>query len=351
MDFKSLWQAYVNTVIRLAPKPPMPAAVGIDIGTSTIKVVELARQSSGFELRNFKVVSFNPDTIADSLKKILDGLSLTNQTLVSAVSGKGTLIRYIDVPRMSNDELRKALAFDLDKYFPFDPTTIFYDCHILQEALQDKKMAALVTAVKRDLVEDKIKVFKQSGYELDRITTNAIATANAFAVLVNKKDEAEHNAKALLDIGGSLSNLMIVQDGTPRFTRDIFIGAHDLTKQIANVFAVDAKQAETMKYQREKSAELLKACEDTIVNLVGEVRVSLDYFMTERNVNVDELFLVGGGAQMEGMAGLFEKHLSIPVQLWQPLTGLKLSSAVEQTDVYNYSSQLTVALGLGLSAL
>ena len=350
MDVKNLWQIYVDTIIKLVPKPPLPAAIGIDIGTSNIKLIELARCSGGFELRNFKIEPFESATVSAVLKKLIDGVGLSNQTLVVAVSGKGTLIRYVDVPKMSNDDLRKSLAYELDKYFPFDPSSIYYDCHIIDENLPDKKMAALVTAVKKDLVDERLRIFKQAGQELNKITTNAIATANAFGELAQPNEAASH-AKGLLDIGGSLSNLMIIQNRSPRFTRDIYIGANDLTRQIANVLGVDAASAEALKISGERGEEVLNACEDTIANLVGEVRLSLDYFITERNINVDELFVVGGGAKMNGLTAVLEKHLGIPVKVWQPLAGLKLSTTVAQTDIFNHAPQLGVALGLALSGL
>lgn len=350
MDFKSIWNGYIRIVSHLVPKPPMPAAIGIDIGTSMIKVVELARVNNGFEVRQFKVQPFEPSTASETLKKTLDELRITDQTLMTSVSGKGTLIRYVDMPRMSIEELRKAIAYDLDKYFPFDPATIYYDCHILDLESKDKKMPVLITAVKKELVDDRLKLFKQSGYDISRITTNAIATANAFVTLHGLTVKTQ-TAKALLDIGGSVSTLMIVDQQSPRFTRDIFMGSKDMTKRISNVLGLDVATVDAMKVKGERAQEFLAASEDTLVNLISEIRLSLDYFVNERNITVDELYLVGGGAQMEGLTAVFEKHLGFPVMVWQPLNAVKLNHHLNQKDITPLGPQLSVALGLGLSGL
>lgn len=350
MDFKSVWQSYISTIIRILPQPALPAAIGIDIGTSIIKIVELARCSGGFEVRYFNAQPFEAATLHETLKKMLEARQITDQTLITAVSGKGTLIRYVDMPLMSTEELRKALAYDLDKHFPFDPATIYYDCHIIEEASKDKKMSVLVTAVKKELIDDRLKVFKDAGFQLNKITTNAIATANAFGNLAGLSSEHK-TAKALLDIGGSVSNLMIINERSPRFNRDIFIGANDITKQISNVLGISLVEAEKLKVSGERSEEILVASEDVLNNLMSEVRLSLDYFTTERNIAIDELYLVGGGAGLKGIVGIFEKQLGVPVKIWQPLVGVKLSPNILSTEIDPYASQLSVALGLALSAL
>jgi type IV pilus assembly protein PilM len=348
MDYKKLFDQYLSWVNRLIPKPVVPSVIGIDIGTSSIKAVELGLAAGGVEIRHWAIEPLVGNDAKSALKKIGERLHFNNQLLVSSVFGKGTLIRYVDLPRMPLEDLRKSYIFDLDKYFPFDPKSIYTDCAILDPESKDKKMSVLLAAVKREIVEERLKLFKEAGLELNRVTINSIAIANAFNHL-GPQVTPSGKAKAVLDIGGSASCFMIFKDSSPRFTRDIFVGSRELTKKIANALEINEAQAEAIKCQPgEKLAKVIEACEMPINNLITEIRLSMDYYMTEKNIQVEELFLGGGGSLLKGIEGVFEKNLGLPVKIWNPLVGVRLNTPAASGDIQTYATQFGVALGLGL---
>jgi len=348
MDYKRLLGQYLSLVNRLIPKPKAPPVIGIDIGTSSIKAVELGQAAGGLEIRHWAIEPLAGSDTKGALKKIAGRLHISNQVLVASVFGKGTLIRYVDLPRMPLDDLRKSYIYDLDKYFPFDPKSIYTDCSILDPDSKEKKMLVLLAAVKREIVDERLKLFKEAGLEINSVTINSIATANAFNRL-GPPLSASGKAKAVLDIGGSASCLIIFKDSSPRFTRDIYVGSQELTRKIANALGVDDKQAEELKRQPgEKLAQIIEACDMPINNLITEIRLSVDYYMTEKNTQVDELFLSGGGSLLKGIEGVFEKSLGMPVKIWNPLVKVKLNTPAAGEDIQSYASQFGVALGLGL---
>ena len=348
MDSKKLFNQYLLLANKLIPKPAPPPVVGIDMGTSSIKLVELAHASGGLEIRNWAIEPLVGTDAKSALKKICERQPLKDQLLVSSVSGKGTLIRYVDLPRMTLEDLRKAYVFDLDRYFPFDPKTIYTDCSILDPEGKDKKMLVLLAAVKREIVDERLKLFKEVGLELSAMTINSIATANAFNRL-GPQVIPSGKAKAVLDIGGSMSCIMIFKDSSPRFARDIFVGSQELTRKIVGALGVDLAQAEALKRQPgDKAAVIIEACEAPINNLITEIRLSMDYFMTEKNIQVDELFLEGGGSLLKGIEGVFEKSLGLPVKVWNPLEKVRFKNPATAGDIQTYAAQFGVALGLGL---
>lgn len=342
-----MFDQYLTLVKGVIPKAPVPAVIGIDIGTFSIKAVELGQTASGVEVRHWATEPVGQDPKA-ALKKISERLRFNGQLLASSVFGKGTLIRYVDLPRMPLEDLRKSYVFDLDKYFPFDPKSIYTDCSILDPDGKDKKMSVLLAAVKKELVDDRIKLFKETGLELNCVTINSIASANAFSRL-GPPVNASGKAKAMLDIGGSASCFMIFKDSFPRFTRDIFVGSQELTRKIANAMGVDEAKAEAFKCSPgEQLPQLIEACEGPVNNLITEVRMSMDYYMTEKNVQIDEFFLGGGGSLLNGIEGMFEKSLGLPVKIWNPLANVHLSSSNEPNGIQSHAAQFGVALGLGL---
>jgi len=352
MDFKSLFNQYLEVIARFVPRPQQLPVLGIDIGTGTVRAVEISPAGAGFEIRLWAIEPVQGGDVKAAISQLIKKIRYAGQTLVTSVSGKGTLIRYIDMPRMPLDDLRSSFTYDLDKYFPFDPQSIYTDCFILDPSNADKRMSVLVVAVKKEIIDERLKLFKDLGLKLEHITTDTVAMANAFARLGPQAGPAGGGAKAILDIGEDVSNLIILKDLSPRFTRDIFVGGREMTKQIARVLGVDESKAEAMKKAPgERLDAILVACEGPLTNLIDEIRLSLDYFMTEKNIQVGEFFLLGGGSLLKGIEGVFEKNLGIPVKIWDPVAGLQLSPLLASSDIRLFSSQLGVAIGLGLSKI
>jgi type IV pilus assembly protein PilM len=351
LNFQKLFHQYLELVDNLIPKPAAVPLVGIDIGTNAVKAIVTSPVGNDVQIDSWCVEPIKDGNIKDALKTLLGNIHYSaEQVALTSVSGKGTLIRYVEMPLMPIEDLRKSFAFELDKYFPFDPQSIYTDCAILERRTKEKKMSVLLAAVKKDIVEERRTVFKEAGVDLAYISINAIAVANAFERLGPELGTGA-NAKAILDVGGSVSNLLIIKELSPRFTRDIFIGSDEITKQISNILGVDAAQAEALKLTGEGSSQLTEACEAAVSNLVGEIRLSLDYFMTEKNIQVDEFYLLGGGSLLKGINSIFEKQLGMPVKIWDPLARARLSPSLLASDIKNYSGQLGVAIGLGLTSV
>ncbi len=354
-DPKQLWTNYLSFVNDLVLKQAHVPVLGLDIGTSAVKAVVLSKNVAGsIEVMAWAVEPIEGTDVKKALSVALGKVKFSDQISVAAVSGKGTLIRYVDLPRMPLEDLRKSFVYDLEKYFPFDPQSIYTDCFILDPKAKGKRMSVLVAAVKKEMIDERVKLFKDVGVELSHVTINSIATANAFERLgpVKSAVSITTSAKAVLDIGGSVSNILVIKDGAPCFTRDIFIGSYEITKQIGNILGVSPEEADHLKQSPgAREQEVKEACEAAVSQLVSEIRLSLDYFMTEKNIQIDEFFLVGGGSLLKGIDAIFEKNIGIAVKQWDVITGLKRNSSNISADIEKYSGQLGVAVGLGLTKI
>jgi type IV pilus assembly protein PilM len=352
---EQLLENYFRFVKQLLPDEKGITKVGLDIGVNSCKFIALAKMGDKYEIQAWGIEPIGPGGLVQCLKTLAGKYNFSNKSPVSSVSGKGTLIRYIDMPRMSLDELKKSFSIEVDKYFPFDQNSIYTDCSILDPKSKEKKMAVLIAAVKKEMVDERVQAVVGAGLEPQQVTINAIAVANAFQLMGSgdKTDSAEKSknaAKAILDIGDSVSNLMILKDGVPRFTRDIFIGSQEITKRIVNTFGLDADAAENLKRNPGDQAEsVFNACEPTIMNWISEIRLSLDYFITEKNIQVDQLLLTGGGSMMQNLETLFEKNLDLTVRKWDLLSGLSFAPDVAKEEVAKHAPRLSVAIGLALS--
>jgi type IV pilus assembly protein PilM len=349
---EQLLENYFRFVKRFLPDEKGITKVGLDIGVNSCKFVALAKMGDKYELQAWGIEPIDAGGLALCLKTIAAKYNLPNKSPVSSVSGKGTLIRYIDMPRMSLDDLKKSFSIEVDKYFPFDQNSIYTDCSILDPKSKEKKMAVLIAAVKKEMIDERVQALTGAGLEPQQVTINAIAVANAFQVFgAEKSDEKSKGAaKAILDIGDSVSNLMILKDGVPRFTRDIFIGSQEITKRIMNALGLSAEDAEKLKRNPGDQAEVLfSTCESTIMNWISEIRLSLDYFITEKNIQVDGLYLTGGGSMMQNLEALFEKNLDLTVRKWDILENVECAPNLNKEEIAKHAPRLSVAIGLALS--
>lgn len=341
------------------PERAGAVTVGLDIGTFACKGVKMKKTGSGYTLLNWSVVPVEGGDQKKALKQTLRNLSAEAMDPLTAVSGKGTLIRYIELPRMPLGDLKKCFAIEADKYFPFPLDQIYTDCHILDTTLKDNKMLVLVAAAKKEIIDDRVALLTGLGYHPDFISLNAVAISNIMNVLNPKmlenpekaSDASKHAAVAILDIGEVVSNLTIMAQGMPLFTRDVFIGGRDFTKALTNSMSLRYEEAENLKKNPEDQlVKVLDACESVVINLVSELRLSFDYFMTEKNVGITYLLLTGGTSKLEGMDDIISKNLDIKVSRWNPFPWLTPGETVKGEDLESNAAFLAVALGLSLYA-
>ncbi len=348
---------YLFFIKRFIPESESKTSVGIDIGKNSCKMIELRRRDNIYQLINWAVEPiFNAD-IESSLKNTLNKLTIPNHSPNTAVFGKGTLIRYIEMPRMTLEEVKKSVAVEADKYFPFSQEEIYIDCFILEPGNRDK-MPVMVAASKKKLIDERIALLNKLGLHADFIGLNSIAIANILNVLglqeleetQQKGQEADLKTVAILDMGEMESNLTILINNLPRFTRDIYIGGYDFSKSISHALGISLEETEKLKFEvpEDKTADVLKASDASISNLISELRMSFDYFVTEKNISVSKLLLTGGASKFKGLVETFENAFEIKVKRWDPIESLHLAPQISKEEIHKDADKLAVALGLAL---
>ena len=338
---------------KLIPSQSVRPTVGLDIGVSSVRMVEVVGKFDSYELVSWAIVPIAGGDVSKAIRAAMSKISQPHISPVTGLAGKGTLIRFVDMPKMTLSDLKRSFSFEVDKYFPFPKDQIFTDCHIIDTVGKDSKIPVLVAASKKELVNDRIKLMADAGLQADFITLNSIAIANVFDVLGSPKVAGETPApgpKAIgvLDVGEIVSSLTIFVDNRPKFNRDIFVGGRDFTKSIANALRITGEEAEKIKQDPSRAAETAGAIESATFDLVSELRLSCDYFVTETNLSLSQLFLTGGGTAMESLRQNLSKQLEIPTHTWNPINLLKMGAGVSAADVNVKSGYLGTALGLAL---
>ncbi|MBF0388023.1 MAG: type IV pilus assembly protein PilM [Candidatus Omnitrophica bacterium] len=356
----SLVTAYLKLIKRLFPLHPQSSSIGLELCPSACKAVELSFKNGAFELSRWSIepLTANDDpSVLAALGKVLPapGASAGPRAVVASVSGKGTLVRYVDMPRMSTQDLRRAFAIESDKYFPFPKDTVYTDCYILETTDSNRKMSVLVAAVKKDLVDGRLKVLKDAGVEPLTVSLSSVAVANAFvafppAGFASGAGAREFKACAVVDIGEAGTNLMMVFAGLPRFNRDIFIGTQEIYKRLSNLLGIPLAEAGALLRPGAGVSEAAsKGVDAVMTSLIAEIRLSFEYFVTEKNLAITQVFLAGDGAQIPGVEEAFRAALDIPVEIWDPFARMNTAPGVEKAGLKAVSSRLITALGLALN--
>jgi len=350
-----LLEKYFFLVKNFFPEKSRRPAIGLDIGSRSCKLVEAVPGDNGCEVLNWAIESYGEGSPVEVIRKLLAKFEADQKNVYTAISGQGTLIRYLTIPRMPLEDFKKSFSLEVDKYFPFPKDSIYTDCFILDPGGKESKMSVLIAAARKEMVDQRIQLLSSLSVPANFIGLTAIALVNTFRALRPRKPSANSipdvslEAAAILDMGDLNSGILILRDNLPRFTRSISLGGRELNKRVSNALGIPIEEAEKIKtHPQEQFQNIMNACEPVLMNLISEIRLSLDYFVTENNMTISRLYLTGGSAEFQGMDKFLSDNLEMPVELWNPMGALKLAPSVSPEELQKNIHKLTVALGLSL---
>ena len=333
--------------------------IGLDIGSTCVKALELTQVGSELIVTGYgQSEILSEGSKADAILDVLNSNSFRTRRVVTAVSGKSVIVRYLNMVEMSPDDLQNAIRFEADKYIPFDVDEVVLDCQRLEEgqtesgpgALNQTEMRVLLVAVKRTLVDDHVSLVQGIGLTPEIIDVDSFALGNAYELrsIMSPTVEQEDKAVALIDIGANKTNINILRGTTSYFTREIYLGGDDFTTAISKRLGVESHQAELLKRDPgENYDQLRQAMMPAIDDLGNEIHLSFDYFENQFDREVDEVYLSGGGSRLPLLEEAFEKIFEKRTRTWDPTENLKVNAdTVDVGRLKANATQLAVCLGL-----
>lgn len=322
-------------------------SLGIDIGSASIKACKFKISKGSAELYGFGM-----EQAGEGLPAVLSGAFKNHNTTTAniSVSGPSTLIRYVNFPKMSVGELKQALKFEAQKYIPFPMNEVILDGFILKDGLADGKMLVLLAAVKKEFMSQRLKVMEQAGLKAGVVDIDSLALVNAFNFNYSPDDVGGFKTIALLNVGSAVTNLSILEGGSPRFSRDIYIAGNNFTQKISDTLGVDFKTAEMLKLapDKDKFKEIKSAVESVVSNLASEIRISFDYHESQSASSTNKIFLSGGGAQFSGFQDMLANLLGIEVAFWDPFKKIEIANNIDSQKLKILATRFAVAVGLAL---
>jgi type IV pilus assembly protein PilM len=333
--------------------------IGIDIGSSSVKLVQLKEQKGAYILQNVGILPLPLEAIVDNtlmdsssivetIKKLLKSLNIRVKEAACSVSGNSVIIRKISLPAMPSEELEEQIHWEAEQYIPFDINDVNIDFQILAPDQQDpSKMDVLLVASKKEIINDYLAVFNEAGMNLSVVDVDSFAVQNAFEL---NYDIEPDNVSALINIGASIMNLNIVKDDISLFTRDVQMGGNLYTEEIQKQFGISIEDAERMKLSGDSPDQ--GKLNDTITRvnetLAMEMRRSLDFYNTTAGEGkINGVYLSGGGAKTPFLVNAVQQRLGLPVEVINPFRNIRYNDKEFDADYLNEIGPLvSVAVGL-----
>ena len=339
--------------------------IGLDIGSSSVKVVELVNRHKGIELQHVGIAPLPPEAIVqgaflnsgaivDAISQAVDEAGIKNKNVATAVSGHSVIVKKISLPMMTRDELEESIRWEAEQYIPFDINEVNLDFQILESGDAEGQMDVLLVAAKKDLIDDYVQVISEAGLNASVIDVAAFAVENAFEA---NCDSNHDDVVALINIGAQVVSINIVDHGVPAFTRDVSTGGNLYTEEIQKALSVGWEEAERLKIgggPGEESQEVVpqeveQAMRSVTETVLGEISRSLDFFSaTAAEARISKVVLSGGGARVSGLDAAFQGKTNLPVEMLDPLARAMPSGKFDQEFLDQVAPLLGVSMGLAL---
>jgi type IV pilus assembly protein PilM len=375
---------------------------GMDIGSSVVKCLRLDLQQQPPAITHFATADLAPEAIVDgeimdrelviqALQTCAEKAGLPKEPVATAVSGRAVIVKKIVMDKMSADDAREAIYWEAEQHVPFDIDDITLDFEILDDDIGAGQMEILLVAAKKDMVQTHAELIRDAGYTPMVIEVASFANQNAWEFVrqqatvpaaepvpvgvdgeameadplaADPLDDAEDSADAepeadegefvaILDVGGGVTNVHIVKDGVPYFTRDLPVGTsqfvEEFQKQLGLTYetATDVARGDTGDVDTELVADIVRAVGEEIYQ---GLEPSLSYLKNSGEAEgIDRIVVCGGGASLPGLATYLAECYQVPGEVADPLQNLAWDDGLfgdERPE--QLGPMLMVSIGLAL---
>lgn len=352
--------------------------VGLDIGSHSIKLVEIVDTKKARVLQSFGIIGLphnavvegsikEMEIVASAIKNLYRNLKLKNKNIATSISGYSVIVKKISIDRRADAELESSIHDEAEQYIPFDISDVNLDFEVLQpppaepdETTEDAEkgegsglMDVMLVAAKKDMVEDYVSLIQLAGLNPVILDVDAFALQNAFELATGDTK----GCFALVNVGAEELGINAIKDGVSIFTRDSSYGGAQITEAIMNKLHVSFEEAENIKLGGTATNEQRAALEEIFTNVISgwgqEIKRALDFLAsTYPDESIEKLYVSGGSIRIPGFLKYLELETELPVEELNPFANLQINEKVFDPKYLSYMGpQAAVAVGLALRSI
>ena len=337
--------------------------VGLDIGSSSVKAVELGRKGAGLQLLNLGFENLQTDTIVDGQIMELNNVSnvissifsehrIRTTRVAAGVSGHSVIVKNIVLPQMSEEELQESFSWHAEEHIPFDIADVNLDYELTGKS--SDSLSVLLAACKSDKIANVKQAIQLAGKQPVIIDVDAFALQNCYEV--NYQPRAGEIV-ALLNIGASTMNINILNGTRSVFARDASVGGSQYTSLLQKELGLGYEQAEAVKRGQPLPDGIeprpIQPIIETVSDILAlEVRKTMDFFRAtaeEGQQSIQKILIAGGGSKLPGLADYLSRRFEIPVEAFDPFRQIDVDDKKFDPEyMKEIVPEMAIAVGLAL---
>ena len=341
------------------------SVVGLDIGSSAVKAVELKPVGKGFRVIAFGSEPIPPDSIvdgaiidgtgvADAIRRLFENKAFKSKDVAASLSGNAVIVKKITLPVMTEAEVADSIYWEAEQYIPYDIQDVNLDYQVLDPGTgPDSKgtMEVLLVAAKKEKIADYTGVISQAGRTPVVVDVDAFALQNAYEMNYGLDSGA---VVVLLNAGASAININILSGGQSLFTRDISVGGNSYTEAVQKELNLPSESAEQLKKGQSANGTSFEDVKPVLhavtENVLLEIQKTFDFFKaTAASDRIDRIYLSGGASRVDGFAHALEERFGSTVEVFDPFKKIAFDAGkLGVSDPDGLVPTAAVAVGLAL---
>ena len=340
-----------------------PPVMGLDIGSSSIRLLQLSRHGSSYRIDHFAIEPLPQGVIVEKSVQDIEAISGAIQSAVRnsgsnskfcavAVSGSAVFTKAISLPaNLAEADIESQVQIEANQYIPYPLDEISLDFEVLGPSPRNADMVdILLAASKNENVESRQDALESLGLKARVVDVESFAIANAFELIREREGIRSTETVGIFDIGHDLSTLLILRNGRVVYTRDHPFGGNQLIEEIMRRYDMTAEQAKFfMRGEPGPDNFEDEVLEPFMLNVVHQISRALQFYSSSAEFsNIRTMYLAGSMASTKGLADVVEQELGIKTGVADPVSGLEIAPSVAVAALTRNSPNLMVAMGLAL---
>lgn len=337
--------------------------LGVDISSTAVKLIELSESGGRYRVESYAVVPLPPNAVVEkninqieqvgeAIGKALQQSKSKLTHAAAAVAGSSVITKVIQLEAgLKDEDMEAQIGQDAEQYIPYPMEEVAIDFEVLGASRDNEGQSdILLAACRKENVETRVNALEMAGLAARVIDIEAYAIERAFGLIKGQIDCTDEQTVAIVDIGSTVTSLIVISEGRTVYTREQLFGGKQLTEEIQRRYGLSEEEAGRAKKEgglpEDYESDVLLPFRDAVVQQI--TRALQFFFSSSRYNDVDHIVLAGGVAAMAGLAEMVQEKLGTSAVVANPFANMSVASRVNAAALSEDAPSLMVACGLAL---